>query len=510
MATESETPKRASPWHPVTSGEDASVPPSPLARASSSIPELEERAAPLFDTHGLTPEKPPIPRGEDHVGVPTPIEADAADLVPAVTMPDAAETFPTAPVTAEVSIVAAPAVAAPIAAAPPAEPPATATATSPYLAPYTPVAGVRRGSGDSGVGNVTDADAAPAPAATVHARPLPPSAIALLSVGEISALDDAGEAFVPRFDPAPTDSAVLPESPLAHATIEDSRDPAYTPEVAAPPSAATPVVELSADEADPTDDDTTPSNPEDTMADATLDEAATDDAAAADPAMADAPEPTTDADAGDDGVPLFPSAGGDGDDSRSSGSFWTSTAFLVIVGLLVMTGVGLAIYALFFKPAAVELPAETVVVAPAEPTLTPIAVTDASEFLAAMPTTVGAYALTAYTSEVAPEEVSATTESTVPEGVAEQVELTYSDGTNEVTVYAWQHFGIDGAQQTFETLNVDGTDAQPVIVGGEEVGVQVNVESDAGPTVLWLNGTAVFSAISSGDDVQEFVAGFGF
>ena len=209
MATEFEAPRRVSPWHPVAPDDSVVPAPSTTERLSSAIPELEDRVEPLFDTHGLTPGKPPVPSGEAHKGVPTPIEADAADLVPAVTMPDAAETFPTAPVTTEIEVVEAPQVE-----------PADAIPTSPYLAPFTPVSGVRQGTrvvGDDA------SEAAAVKAAAAPPRALSASSLALLSVGELSALDDGEGAFVPRFESAPVDDAVLPESPLAHATIEASQ-----------------------------------------------------------------------------------------------------------------------------------------------------------------------------------------------------------------------------------------------------------------------------------------------
>lgn len=209
---------------------------------------------------------------------------------------------------------------------------------------------------------------------------------------------------------------------------------------------------------------------------------------------------------------IFPPVVNDDSGARDGGSgpIWSSTAFLVILGIVVMAGIGYAVFALFLKPGTVQLPTQNVVAAPVEPTLDPVAVTDPSAFLAAMPTTVGAYVLTEYTVQSDANPEGAAEGSELPEGVAEIDTLTYSDGSSEIVVTSFQHYNISEAQSTFEELNVDGSDLQPVVVAGEEVGNQVTMASDAGPTVLWINNTAVFTATGDDDSVVTFVGGFGF
>ncbi|WP_430867882.1 hypothetical protein [Demequina aurantiaca] len=505
MAPESDTSRRASQWQRVTPQDDlptaeghgADSEGPTITPNTPSAPELEERAQSVFDTHGLTPAKPPKPGAATRAEVPTPIEADDVELVPAVTMPDAAETFPTAPVTTEIEVVSAP----------DANPASESIPVSPYLAPYSPKVD-QEASQDA-----SDATPPSAPV-TGSLRKVPPSVAALLAVGELPAFDDE-PAFVPRYEPTPADEEdeeppadQRTESPLAHATLEESAEPAYTPPVPAPRWQSV------------NDTPTTAPQPEDQMAAGSntgtpASAIAPADAAQTSPAAA-TPEPGTDAP--DGGLPTLPPVDGaeGAQDKGSAGSFWTSTAFLAIVGLLVMAGIGYGIYALFFKPADVVLPAQTVVSAPAEPTASPVAFTDPTDFLAAMPTTVGAYVLTDYTSQSAvasdadATDADATADEELPEGVAEQVTLTYSDGTDQIVVSAWQSYTVEDAQQVFDGLNVDGTDQQPVTVDGQDVGTQVYIGSDAGPTVLWSNNTTVFSATGDNDSVYTFVYGFGF
>lgn len=499
MATESEASKPANPWHPVsTDGQqdatDVSADNAAGAGTGAPVPakstptEGDEQPRSISDSHELTPAKPPRPSAAPRDNVPTPIEADAAELVPAVTLPDAAETFPTAVVTTEIEVS-------------PPEPRQASdkpASTSPYLAPHTRDAQVDPD--DPGAApNATPAavpTTEPAPV-TGSVRGRPASAAALLSVGDLTSFDDDAPAFVPRYEPAHMPDQPTEQSPLANTTLEDSHEPAYFPPVSAPRAEAgeTPGI----DHQSPTE-----SLPEDTMTDATPAAAAPTDQPAA------AAAPGAGADAGQGGVPPSPEVTAD-HNADASGSIWTSTAFLVVLGILAMAGIGFGVYALFFKPVDVVLPAQTVLTAPTEPTVTPVTPTDPSDFLAAMPTTVGTYVLTDYTSLRADDPASIPEGTSLGDTVAEQVTLTYSDGTDEVVVNAWQHYDIGGAQQTFEALNVDGTDSQPVIVDGQEVGVQVDVLAEAGPSVLWSNGTAVFSAASGGaDGLGAFVEGFGF
>jgi hypothetical protein len=510
----------ATPWHPVTMGDDGGssgdsrtvdrIGGAAGTTQGSPIPELEERYESISDAHGLTPGKPVQPTVVAKSPTPTPIEVDEVDLVPAVTMPDAAETFPTAPVTAEHAIGGASRGVTTDAGQ------SGATPVSPYLAAYTPASGTHQVAPPAG--NATDADArAEAAPVTGGHRTLAPSAAALLSAGDLSELDDSGPAFVPRFEAqAEADDALVSSAALAGATVDDSDEPAYTPQVAAPPSAPTPIVVIGAAEAQ-TDETDAPldATPEDDMANETQDVATeaqdgapTDAETSTAAAPAAEPETETDTDGGDSGFPVLPPVDGEGrGKDGGSGSIWTSTAFLVIIGVIGMAIVGAAIYFLFFKPTDVVLPAQTTISAPPATDLEPVVPAEGSAFLAALPTEVGPWVLADYSS-VAADTVSPD-DPTLPEGVAEQVTLTYTDGTDEITVSAWQHYDINYAQQTFEGLNVEGTNPQPVMAGGEEVGIQVDVPSDAGPTVLWMNNTAVFSAAGPEDALHPFVAQFG-
>ena len=559
MSTEPDTSRRASPWLPVTPpaaratsdaavggvtarGDDAPDPgadehtsdhsperegqraqpaavPTP---PSSASPELEELIYPGFDTPRLTPAKPPRPSAPPRTEAPTPIEVDDAEIVPAFSLPDAAETFPTAPATAEIEVVPASGEEAHRGQVP----------LSPYLAAFSPPrAGADAATGstaregateDSGETREPSGHSRPTPAsapAPIRPRKLAPSAAALLSAGAFPSPEEP-PAFVPRYEPAHAEAPA--ESPLAHATIEDSSEPAYTPQVPAPATGTEPGGVRQVQHSHQLDDGppTAPES-EDHMAAIPTDgatSATTADQASETPGAAPAsapPEPFTDA--GDGGFssppPVSEHAGhGDSGNNGGSGSFLTSTAFLVVLGILIMAGIGYAIFALFFKPVDTLLPVQTVVGAPvpAQPTLSPVVPTDASDFLAAMPATVGAYALTDYMVISADDSATLPEGATLPDGVAEQNTLTYSDGTHQVVVDAWQTYGVSAAQAIFDGLNLAGTDSQPVTVDGQDVGVQVNIASAAGLTVLWTNGTAVFSATGSDDTINKFVDEFGF
>ncbi|WP_061963347.1 hypothetical protein [Demequina aurantiaca] len=528
MSTESETPRRASPWHRVSPGEE------PAARQASDEDSGEQPRS-ISDAHGLTPVKPPLPSVAKRTGVPTPIDADAAELVPAVTLPDAAETFPTAAVTTEIAVNA------------PSRDDASAgpAATSPYLAPFTPGAGIETAqpNEDSVAADVsTTAPTEPPAPRTGTVRKLAPSAATLLAIGELPTFDDE-PAFVPLYEPSPAGDVEDAESPLAHTTLVESNEPAYEPAVAAPPSVPTPIVVPQDLESQTSHETPTASTPEDTMATASHDDDATTDmpaegtagdqpnpqtepitdgptptdadttAVSPDPdedpsaqaESAEEPEPETGEDDGDSGLPVVPPVSGDDDGSDGSGPIWKSPAFLIIAGIVVLLGVGVAVWALFFKSSEPMEPVEVTVTTEATPTIEPVAPTDPSDFLAAMPTTVGAYALTNSVATLADPD-----EGPDESGVAESDTLTYSDGTIEIVVTAWQHYDVGAAQTTFEALNVGGTDPEPVVVDGAEVGSQVTIANGADSTILWINGTAVFTAVGPADAVAGFVDGFGF
>lgn len=524
MSSEPDAPTGASPWHPVTP-----IAATPEAESttdtdpgsddnSSRHPELEERLRTISDTHHLTPTKPPHPViGDSRQPVPTPIEADQAELVPAVPLPDAAETFPAS--------VESPGHAGEYAVNErdgEAIAPTPDSPVSPYLAPFTAAAGALQV-------NPLAFEDDPLPTVTPSAhRKLAPSAAALLSVGELPDLDSGAPAFVPRYEPAPLEpddgaaesDLFQEESPLAHTTVSVSDERAYSPLVPAPPSQPIPVV--TAQVSQPVPEAITPPNPtspEDDMPTAPESEPSGGptvhpDDASAPPALradggADAPtEPPVKG--GDGGSASGGGSAGGGDDGANSRSLWTSTPFLVMIGLIVMSGLGFAAYLLFLQPTSVPLPTETVVAAPPTPTLEPISPLDTTEFAATLPTKVGVYALTANTTMLAANPDSIPEGAELPDGVAEHHTLTYSDGTHTIMVDVWQHYDVAAAQATFKGLNIDSANPEPVLVDGQEAGTQVDVMSEAGPGVLWSNTTAVFSVNGPADQIHVFVDQFGY
>ncbi|WP_062209932.1 hypothetical protein [Demequina oxidasica] len=529
MSTESETSRHSSPWHRV-------APRNESAAQSASGTDSGDQPESISDAHGLTPDKPPRPSVLRRTGVPTPIDADAAELVPAVTLPDAAETFPTSAVTTEIPIEGTSAAAGPT----------TRVPTSPYLSALTPVAGVENAQPERT--RVGQDGSSPPPAGasaprTGSVRKLAPSAAALLAIGELPQFDDDEPAFVPLYEPSAVGDVDQAESPLAHTTLVESDEPAYEPAVAAPASVPTPIVVAQQLESKTSRVTPAASTSEDNMATGSHDDAATADlqaegtagdqpnpqteptrdapasaesdaaaasfesaeAPSADAESAEEPEPATGADDGDNGLPVVPPVSGDDDGTDGSGPMWKSPAFLIIVGIVVLVGIGFAVWALFFNSSEPVEPLEVTVTAEAMATIEPVAPTDPSDFLAAMPTTVGAYALTNSVATVADPDAEPD-----ESGVAESDTLTYTDGTNEIQVTAWQHYDVGAAQTTFEALNDGGTDPEPVVVDGAEVGSQVTIANGADSTILWINGTAVFTAVGPADAVAGFVDGFGF
>ncbi|WP_084039144.1 hypothetical protein [Demequina sp. NBRC 110053] len=197
-------------------------------------------------------------------------------------------------------------------------------------------------------------------------------------------------------------------------------------------------------------------------------------------------------------------ADGDAGDagSRDEGSapepWWRSTPFLVIVGLLVMTGVGYVLYLLFApmnEPVALTPP---VLVEPAaSATIDPIAIEEPTAFQAAMPATVGAYALTGIATP-APEDAG------LEVRAAEVDDLTYSDGTTDLAVRAIQHYDAEDAAAQFEALAATGSERQPVEAGGTQVGERASVTGETGDSIVWSNGTAVFVLTGPADQIEQF------
>ncbi|MFW7414813.1 hypothetical protein [Demequina sp. SO4-18] len=206
----------------------------------------------------------------------------------------------------------------------------------------------------------------------------------------------------------------------------------------------------------------------------------------------DDPTAETD-DAGDGDAPVPPAS------ARTP--WWRSVPVLVIVGLLVMGGIGYAVYLSLSSEEPVELTAPVIVVSPAPAALDPIAIEDPTDFQAAMPGVVGAYALTDL-------DAPAPASLDLAARAAEVSVLTYSDGDTSLTLRAIQHFDDEAAVAQFETFAADGSDRQPVEAGGTAVGESATVPSADGQTIVWRNRTAVFELTGPPDAVETFFAIF--
>ncbi|MFW2512775.1 hypothetical protein ACNI3K_03255 [Demequina sp. SO4-13] len=201
--------------------------------------------------------------------------------------------------------------------------------------------------------------------------------------------------------------------------------------------------------------------------------------------------------------------GGDGEDGGADDSpasarapWWRSVPVLVIAGLVVMGGIGYAVYSALAAEEPVELTAPVIVVSPAPAALDPIAIEDPTEFQAAMPGIVGAYALTEF-------DAPAPASLDLPARAAEVGVFTYSDGETSVTLRAIQHFDVEAAVAQFEALAADGADRAPLEAGGVSVGERVTVPADdGGQAIVWRNQTAVFEVTGPTEAVATFFALF--
>ena len=206
-------------------------------------------------------------------------------------------------------------------------------------------------------------------------------------------------------------------------------------------------------------------------------------------------ETATDGDGADDGAPP-PS------DPRERSPWWRSVPFLVIAGLLVMSGVGYGLYLLFApEPQTVELTPQVIVEAPAQSTLDPVAIEDPTAFQAALPGVVGTYALTAFDSP-APRQAG------LDVRAAEVDDLTYSDGTVELTVRAIQHFDPEDATAQFEAMATGATERESVMAGDTPVGERASVSGEDGESIIWRNDSAVFVLRGPADALEDFYALF--
>jgi hypothetical protein len=177
----------------------------------------------------------------------------------------------------------------------------------------------------------------------------------------------------------------------------------------------------------------------------------------------------------------------------------------IVLGAVVAGAAVFLAYRLYFMPDPVTLPVPTVTAQAATPTAKPLAITDASTFVSAMPTTVGTDVLIAYT-------VTETIgDSTLPARAAEKVTLDYGPGSSSrvFTVEAYQHYDQTAAQAAYDSYATGMTDVKDVIVDGTTVGKRAFSTSGSKGTVVWRNGTAVFDLTGPASDVLGFFERFG-
>ncbi|WP_061961196.1 hypothetical protein [Demequina flava] len=305
---------------------------------------------------------------------------------------------------------------------------------------------------------------------------------------------------VTSFEPENKPGAVRPGwvagDPRNNAPESASQWSATTPHEGSP---ETPVSPASPASAPSTDSAPTPDQPDDATEVMSPVPTFGDEGPAYEPqvpaASADAPSAQS-ADGSDGALPPQDEASGD----KKPTPWYAGAPFLVVVGLLVLGGIGFAVYQAFFTAEDVTLTPEVLIEAPAEAAGDPITLEDPTDFLAAMPGTVGAYVMTDAT-PVDPEEAGL---SVTP---AEVNDVTYSDGTSEFAVRSIQHFNEEDATDQYAALSEGGSDPQPVSVGGAEVGERVTLEGD--PTsYMWRNGTAVFELTGPADQIESFYGQF--
>ncbi|NTV39699.1 MAG: hypothetical protein HGA51_07050, partial [Demequinaceae bacterium] len=177
----------------------------------------------------------------------------------------------------------------------------------------------------------------------------------------------------------------------------------------------------------------------------------------------------------------------------------------IVLAAVIAAGAGVLAYRLFFLPEPITLPVPTTTAPAPTPTAEPMEITDPSDFVAAMPTTVGTNVLVSY-------EVKSTVgDTTLPARTAEQVTLTYGQGSSSqvFTVDAYQHYNEDDAKTTYDAFAAGATDVEDVTVNGTTVGQRAYSTTGSTGTLVWRNGTAVFSLAGPSDEVLDFYEHFG-
>ena len=177
----------------------------------------------------------------------------------------------------------------------------------------------------------------------------------------------------------------------------------------------------------------------------------------------------------------------------------------IVLGAVIAAGAGIFVYRLAFLPEPITLPVVTVTAQAPTPTAKPVAITDSSDFVAAMPTTVGTDVLMDY---VVTDTVGDTT---LPARAAEHVTLKYGPGSTSMpfTVEAYQHYNADDAKAAYDSYATGSTDVKDVTVDGTNVGQRAYSTSGSTGTVVWRNGTAVFDLTGPSDEVLAFYEHFG-
>ncbi len=156
--------------------------------------------------------------------------------------------------------------------------------------------------------------------------------------------------------------------------------------------------------------------------------------------------------AGKSGDVLPASSGGtagDKGDEPSTGiaAFFERASVLLVLGLFACIGIGSGVYLMFFRPDPVVISPRIYSIPRPSPTFKPFVASDATSFLAALPTSDLTYGLRSAESTVMrPVTVW-------PSRFAEEWLLTYDDGAGvTMTVQAVQHFTLEAATSTYQHL----------------------------------------------------------
>lgn len=424
------------------------------------------------------PTRPSMP-APSRAAAPTPIEGDVGEIVEAVTPPENDEIMPT---TGGIPF-------APVAGRP--------------VSPYDRISPAAQGPddvhllGETAIANASmSASGAPTPMAGVpmpHARSAgSPSAAATPPASSFGNDDQSPTPrYEPRYEPRTIFAPVNP--PTTEAAGADQPDASEAPHDIATHEVAGADVPMAVAIAAMVDEEGREIEPESAdEPDEASDDTAETTRVAAPAATDDEADHDTEDDGAGDGDGTTPSDPDEEGPRRNVGAI----VGLVALGVAVWAGAAFGSVQLL-GPDPVVVPPETHVTGEPGPTVSPIALEDPTDFLAAMPSTVGSLALTGV-------ETLDPIEAGVPERAAEVYDLQYSDGTTIVTVRAIQHYSEDAATAAYETLAGDASDVEPVTDSeGTEVGERAVVAGAEATAVVWRNSTAVLVAEGPEDAVLE-------